>query len=100
MTQPTPTNPNEQQVQLKFTDEVVRGVYANMVQSQFNKEEFVLDFINLFQPIATLNARVIMSPGHAKRLAALLGNAVANYEKQFGTVEASKEQEKEIGFHV
>lgn len=97
---PEPNQPKEQQIQLKFTDEVIRGVYANLVQSQFNKEEFVLDFINLFQPLATLNARVIMSPAHVKRLAALLASGIANYEKQFGVVEPSKEQEGSIGFHT
>ena len=41
-----------------------------------------------------------MSPAHMKRVAGLLATVMANYEKQFGLVEASKEQDKEIGFHV
>ena len=94
-----PTRPANQ-IQLKSTDEVLRGVYANLLQVQNNKEEFVLDFINVFQPVVTLNARVVMSPAHMKRVAGLLATVMANYEKQFGLVEASKEQDKEIGFHV
>jgi hypothetical protein len=91
--------PNNQ-MQLKATDEALRGFYSNLVQMQNTKEEFVLDFLNSFPPVATLNARVFMSPAHVKRLANLLNNAVANYEKQFGEVEASKEQEGTIGFHT
>ena len=45
-----PTQPANQ-IQLKSTDEVLRGVYANLLQVQNNKEEFVLDFINVFQPV-------------------------------------------------
>jgi hypothetical protein len=94
-----PTQPTNE-LQLKFSDETLRGVYANLVQVQHTKEELVLDFMNVFQPMATLNARVIMSPAHVKRLAMLLSSTIANYEKQFGVVEASKEQDGEIGFHT
>ncbi len=93
------STPTPNQLQLKASDEIMRGVYANLVQMQNSREEFVLDFINAFQPVATLNARVIVSPALAKRLAGMLASAVANYEKQFGPIEASKEQEG-IGFRT
>jgi hypothetical protein len=86
-------------MQLKVTDDVAKGVYANLAQLAFSKEEFVLDFMNTFPPMATLNARVIMSPGHTKRLAGLLGQTVDNYEKQHGPIEMAKD-EGGIGFHT
>jgi hypothetical protein len=52
-------NPQEQQVQIKVTDEVLKGAYANMVQVAHTQEEFILDFMNLFPPSGILNARVV-----------------------------------------
>jgi len=90
-------NPNQQQVQLKTDDQTLKGVYANLVQINRTKEEFVLDFINLFPPMASLNSRVIMSPGHVKRLAGLMANLIKQYEDEFGVIEESKQPEG-IGF--
>ncbi len=88
---------NQQQLQVKYDDKTLQGVYSNAAQVQFQKEEFVIDFMNQFPPMATLNARVILSPGHAKRLAAVLDGVVKNYEAQYGPVEASSAP-NEIGF--
>ena len=87
----------QQQLQVKADDKTLAGAYANTAQVQFTKEEFVIDFMNMFPPIATLNARVILSPGHAKRLAHVLKDLVEKYEAQHGAVEASADP-GEIGF--
>lgn len=91
--------PNQQQVQVKASDEILRGVYANQVQAQFTKEEFVVDCMNTFPPVATLNARLILSPAHAKRMAVMLANLVKQYETQHGAI-AATEQPNEIGFRA
>lgn len=100
--QQQPNQPNQQgqqQIQLKTDDQTLKGVYANMVQINRTKEEFILDFINLFPPMASLNSRVIMSPGHIKRLTGVLNNLVKQYEDEFGAIEAS-EQPEGIGFNT
>ncbi|MBN1585545.1 DUF3467 domain-containing protein [Candidatus Uhrbacteria bacterium] len=94
--QPSPSQQG-QQIQLKADDQTLKGVYANLVQINRTKEEFVLDFINLFPPMATLNSRVIMSPGHIKRLAGVLVNLVKQHEDEHGAIEAAKQPEG-IGF--
>ncbi len=86
-------------MQIRFDDKTLQGVYANAVQVQFNKEEFILDFMNTFPPMATLNARVILSPGHVKRLRNVLEEMVKKYEGSFGAVEAASEP-AEIGFQA
>lgn len=78
-----------QQIQIKSTDEILKGVYSNMAQIQHTQEEFVVDFLNVFPPAGTLNARVIVSPGHMKRIVAALADNLAKYEKQFGAVKPS-----------
>ena len=86
------------QVQVKISDEILRGVYANMVQIGHGPEEFVLDFMNIFPPAGTVNARVIISPSHAKRLAMALQENIKKYEEQFGTISLAVVPDQKIGF--
>jgi len=89
------------QMQVKVTDEVLKGVYANMVQVGHTPEEFILDFMNLFPPTGMLTSRVILSPGHAKRIASALADNIKKYEAQFGEIKESKGPEgSAIGFRT
>lgn len=91
-----PQQPN--QVQVKATDEKLKGEYSNTMQVLHTKEEFVLDFLNIFPPTGTLNARVIVSPGHFKRMLAALQENLGKYEAQFGSVAPSEGPTNKIGF--
>lgn len=84
------TQPQQQQIQIKASDEVLRGVYANMAQVMHTGEEFVLDFLSVYPPAGSLNARVIVSPSHMKRMVAALADNLAKYEKQFGPIKSSE----------
>ncbi|MBI3115656.1 MAG: DUF3467 domain-containing protein [Candidatus Kerfeldbacteria bacterium] len=89
-----------QQLQIKADDATMRGAYANMMQVQHSKEEFVMDFMNLFPPQGLLTARVITSPGHLKRIAAALKDNLDKYEKQFGQIEEASAPGAEVGFQA
>ncbi|MBU0624932.1 DUF3467 domain-containing protein [Patescibacteria group bacterium] len=93
-----PQQPNQQQLQVKADDSTLRGAYANNMQVAHTKEEFIIDFMNLFPPVATLNARVIVSPGHMKRMLAVLTENVKHYEEAFGQIEAATSPDSEMGF--
>ncbi len=90
----------QQQIQIKITDEVLGGAHANMMAVSHTKEEFVLDFMNVFpgQGQGIVTDRVILTPPHAKRVAAALAENIKRYEGQFGTIDAGSPQEPEIGF--
>lgn len=88
------------QVQIKATDEKLKGEYANLMQVLHTKEEFVLDFLNVFPPTGTLNARIIVSPGHFKRMLAAMQENLNKYESQFGAVAASEAPKNSIGFQA
>jgi hypothetical protein len=91
--------PNQQNVNVKIEDAVLKGSYSNNMQVSFTGEEFVLDFMNLFPPQGIVCSRVFMSPGHMKRMVVALGGSLKKYEEQFGTVrEASAPSTSEIGF--
>jgi hypothetical protein len=84
--------PNPQQMQIKMTDEILAGVYANMVQVGHTPEEFIMDFMNLFPPTGMVTSRVIVSPGHMKRIVAALQENIKKYEEQFGSIKTADTQ--------
>lgn len=74
------------QVQVKVTDEVLKGVYANMLQVGHTQEEFVLDFMNILPPQGIISSRIIISPTHMKRMIAALQDNIDRYEEHFGNI--------------
>jgi hypothetical protein len=71
---------------------------ASMMQVLHTKEEFVLDFLNVFPPTGTLNARIIVSPSHFKRMVQAMQENLKKYESGFGEVEPSDAPKTRIGF--
>lgn len=88
---------NAQKINIKATDEKLKGEYSNMMQIMHTKEEFVMDFLNIFPPTGTLNSRIIVSPGHFKRMVKAMNENLKKYETSFGSVSES-EAPQSIGF--
>lgn len=82
---------NAKQMEIKITDEILRGVYANNMAVAHTKEEFILDFINIFPPTGIVNARIVISPGHMKRIIRALNDNVLRYESKFGEIKEAPE---------
>lgn len=83
-----------QKLQVKVPERVLPGVYSNQMMVAHTREEFVIDFINLFPPEGVVNARVIVSPGHLKRMIKALQDNLKRYETNHGpVVEAAPPQE-------
>jgi hypothetical protein len=89
----------KKEIQIKARDEVLKGVYSNLMIVSHTKEEFCLDFINTFNP-PILVARIFMSPAHLKRVVKALEENMKRYEERFGIVEPAEGPEKNIGFKV
>ena len=84
--------PNQpQQINVKAIDEILAGKYTNMMQVAHTKEEFVLDFMNILPPQGILNARVITSPGHMKRIIKALQDNMDKYEQAYGQINEAEE---------
>lgn len=76
------------QVQINASDEVARGRYSNNMLVSHTREEFILDFL-LTAPNGTqLVSRVMISPGHMKRVIGALADNLRKYEANFGEVVA------------
>ena len=80
--------PAGSQVQINASDEVARGRYSNNMLVTHTREEFILDFL-LTAPNGTqLVSRVMVSPGHMKRVLSALADNMNKYETNFGEVVA------------
>jgi len=91
---------SQQQIQIKATDEKLKGEYSNVMQILHTKEEFVLDFLNIFPPTGTLNSRIILSPGHFKRMISAMNENLKKYEDQYGKIAESEAPNQNIGFQA
>ena len=79
MPEPTP-------VEIKISDDELKGRYSNLLRITHTREEFILDFINLVPPQGMVVARIVTSPGHLKRIIAALQQNLERYEATFGTI--------------
>jgi len=81
-----PAHPAAAQVQINANDEVARGRYSNNMLVTHTREEFILDFL-LSAPNGTqLVSRVLVSPGHMKRILSALADNLQKYEANYGEV--------------
>lgn len=80
-----------QRIDVKISDEELRGRYANLLRVTHTREEFFLDFINLLPPQGVVTARVVLSPGHLKRIVGALAANLARYEEVFGGLSEAPE---------
>ena len=77
--------------QIKLPDDKAGGVYANNMIVAHSREEFVMDFIYVFPHQGVVNAPVITSPGHMKRIVRALTENLRKYEAQYGDVREATE---------
>jgi hypothetical protein len=79
-------NQKEVKIQIKGSDAVMGGVYANNFMVHMNRDEFVIDFVNVVPPQATLNARTVIAPANFKKLMQIMAETMRKYETEFGAV--------------
>ena len=94
-------NPVPQQINLELGEKEAEGIYANFAIINHTPAEFVLDFARIFPgvPKAKIQARIIMTPQHAKSLARALQENIEKYEVSFGEIKVFGEQKsREFGF--
>jgi len=78
--------PDQQQIQIKISDDKLQINYSNYIRVAHSAEEFVLELLSVYPPQGSMIARAAISPAHAKRLAKVLNENVETYEKQYGEI--------------
>lgn len=76
------------QIPIKAEDETQAGLYSNLARISHTPEAFQLDFMVVHSPppFGRLQARVILTPGHAKRFLRALKDNIDRFEAQHGPV--------------
>jgi hypothetical protein len=92
-----PNGPGGKEIKVNFPQEIQGGVYANNMVVAHTKEEFILDFLMVAPPAGTVTARVIVSPGHMKRILEALRENISKYEGTFGTIQIAEEPKGKVG---
>lgn len=94
MSDPTKPQPKPA-IAVRVPEHIQGGVYANNMVVGHTREEFVMDFLYVFPNQAVVNARVITSPGHMKRIIRALQDNMRKYEARFGEVKESSDPKEE-----
>jgi hypothetical protein len=84
------------EIKVNFPPHLQGGVYSNNMFVTHTKEEFILDFLMVVPPAGAVTARVIVSPGHMKRILEALQDNISKYEKTFGPIQAIEEVKGKI----
>ena len=78
------------EIKIYFPNELKGGTYANNMFVFHSGEEFILDFLMVAPPEGAVTARVIVSPGHMKRVFNALAENIAKYEDAFGPIRVAE----------
>jgi len=92
---------NQQQPQkgeIQIKDNFAGGEYANAMQVNHGKEEFLLTFFNIIPPSGRVCAKIITTPGHIKRMIMALQDNLKKYEDTYGQIEKADSPQEGIGF--
>jgi hypothetical protein len=81
----------ESGLNVKISDEELKGRYSNLLRITHTREEFILDFINLVPPQGIVTARIVTSPGHLKRILRALAANLERYEQTYGSIPEAAE---------
>ena len=79
---------NSQSINIELPEAVAEGIYANLFLVSHSGSEFVIDCARILPgpPKGKVQARIVMTPSHAKSLAAILQENLSRYERNFGPI--------------
>ncbi len=77
-------------IRVDFPKELIAGVYSNNMAVIHTREEFIMDFLMIVPPSGAVTSRVVVSPGHIKRIAKALQENISRYEEEFGTIQTAE----------
>ena len=89
----------ENQLNIELSEEIAEGTYVNLAMIAHSSSEFVIDFVRTMPgvPKAKVKSRIVISPDHAKRLYAALGDNIQKYEDRNGKI---KQHDDNVPFPI
>jgi len=78
----------QQRLNIELGEKEAEGIYANMAMIAHSPTEIIIDFARIMPgaPKARVQARIIMTPAHAKLLKKTLEDNIKKFEDQFGEI--------------
>lgn len=97
----TPQGAGRVRLEQVIDEETVDGTYSNVASISFSPSEFFVDFGRLVpgRRQVKVHSRIILSPGHARRLAHVLLDHVKRYEKTHGSIPTPTDPGRDLGVH-
>jgi Protein of unknown function (DUF3467) len=95
-----PQQTQGQQIQVTIPEQLKGGVYSNNALITHTREEFIMDFMMVAPSTGAVTARVIISPGHMKRMVRAMQENLKKYEDKFGKIAEAEEPKGKIGFQA
>ncbi len=79
---------NSQSINIELPEAVAEGIYSNLFLVAHSASEFIVDFARILPgpPKGKVQARIVMTPAHAKSLVAILQENVSRFERNFGPI--------------
>jgi len=96
----TPATP--QQINIEIGEKEAEGIYSNLAIITHSAAEFVVDFTRVLPgvPKARVQARIIMTPQHAKLLLNALRDNIEKFERQYGEIRIEGSTGSGFGFQM
>jgi len=90
------------QIQVQLDEKTGQGIYANLALISHSGAEFIIDFTRVLpgMPKAMVQARILLTPQHAKGLLKALQDNLKKFEDRFGEIKtfSGKNEDKNFGF--
>ncbi|MCD6584572.1 MAG: DUF3467 domain-containing protein [Desulfobacteraceae bacterium] len=87
------TQKKSEQIQIKANEEMSQGRYSNSMFIAHGPEEFIIDWLLNAPTGAHLVSRIIVTPGHVKRIISALNDNLKRYEEKFGEIKPAEHTE-------
>jgi hypothetical protein len=89
---------NSRGIKVEMPQELHRGVYSNNMMVAHTREEFIMDYLMVGPSANILTARIIVSPGHMKRIFKAMQENISKYEQKFGKIQTAEAHRDEVTF--
>ncbi len=84
------------QIQIKANEEMSQGRYSNSMFIAHGPEEFIIDWLLNSPTGAHLVSRIIVTPGHVKRIISALNDNLKRYEEKFGEIKLAEPSDQQF----
>jgi hypothetical protein len=84
------------QIQIKANEEMSQGRYSNSMFIAHGPEEFIIDWLLNSPTGAHLVSRIIVTPGHVKRIISALTDNLKSYEEKHGEIKLAESPDQQF----